>query len=75
MWCVGRITAEYRKRTYGLLSIYARPYNAKEPVVCVDEKSTQLLRTRPVNPCRCKPVAPPGSRAYAETGVQLAGSS
>jgi hypothetical protein len=44
MWCVGRITAEYRKRMYGLLRIYARPYNAKEPVVCVDEKSKQLLR-------------------------------
>lgn len=44
MWCVGRITAEYRKRMYGLLRIYARPYNAKAPVVCVDEKSKQLLR-------------------------------
>ena len=57
MWCVGRITAEYRKRMYGLLRIYARPYNAKEPVVCVDEKSEQLLRqTRsplPLQPGRC----------------------
>ena len=57
MWCVGRITAEYRKRMYGLLRIYARPYNAKEPVVCVDEKSKQLLRqTRsplPLQPGRC----------------------
>jgi hypothetical protein len=57
MWCVGRITAEYRKRMYGLLRIYARPYNAKEPVVCVDEKSKQLLRqTRsplPLKPGRC----------------------
>jgi len=26
------------------LAIYARPYNAEEPVVCVDEKSKQLLR-------------------------------
>jgi hypothetical protein len=42
---------------YGLLKIYARPYDAKEPVVCVDEKSKQLLRqTRsplPVQPGRC----------------------
>jgi len=44
MWCIGRITAEYRERMYGLLAIYARPYNAEEPVVCVDEKSKQLLR-------------------------------
>ena len=57
MWCVGRITAEYRKRMYGLLRTYARPYNAKEPLVCVDEKSKQLLRqTRsplPLQPGRC----------------------
>ena len=32
-------------------------------------------RTRPVNPCRCQPRATPVSRAYAETGVQLAGNS
>ena len=44
MWCIGRITEEYRHRMYGLLGIYARPYNAQEPVVCVDEKSKQLLQ-------------------------------
>jgi len=44
MWCIGRITAEYRDRMYSLLGLYARPYDALEPVVCVDEKSKQLLR-------------------------------
>jgi hypothetical protein len=44
MWCIGRITGEYGDRMYELLGIYARPYNAQEPVVCVDEKSKQLLR-------------------------------
>ena len=57
MWCVGRITAEYRDRMYALLCLYARPYNAQEPVVCVDEKSKQLLRqTRarlPMQPGQC----------------------
>ena len=57
MWCIGRITAEYRDRMYALLSLYARPYNAQEPVVCVDEKSKQLLRqTRapiPAQPGQC----------------------
>ena len=57
MWCIGRITAEYRERMYGLLGIYARPYNAREPVVCLDEKSKQLLRqTRsplPLQPGQC----------------------
>ena len=43
MWCVGRITEEYRQRMYALLDLYAKPYNAEEPVVCLDEKSKQLL--------------------------------
>ena len=44
MWCVGRITAEYRERMYHLLELYAQPYDPAEPVVCLDEKSKQLLR-------------------------------
>jgi hypothetical protein len=44
MWCVGKITAEYRERMYGLCDLYARPYNPEEPVVCLDEKSKQLLK-------------------------------
>ena len=43
MWCIGQITAEYRERMYDLLGLYARPYDAAEPVVCLDEKSKQLL--------------------------------
>jgi hypothetical protein len=43
MWCIGRITAEYRERMYDLLGLYAKPYDAAEPVVCLDEKSKQLL--------------------------------
>ena len=44
MWCIGRITAEYRERMYELLGLYAKPYDAAEPVVCLDEKSKQLLQ-------------------------------
>jgi hypothetical protein len=48
MWCIGQITTEYRQRMYDLLALYAQPYNAEEPVVCMDEKSKQLLQqTRP----------------------------
>jgi hypothetical protein len=43
MWCIGALTEEYRQRMYGLLALYARPFNAREPVVCVDEKSLQLI--------------------------------
>ncbi len=43
MWCIGRITEEYRERMYDVLGLYAKPYDAAEPVVCLDEKSKQLL--------------------------------
>ena len=43
MWCIGRITAEYRERMYDLLGLYAKPYDPTEPVICLDEKSKQLL--------------------------------
>lgn len=43
MWCIGVLTAQYRQRMYDLLALYARPFRNKEPVVCVDEKSKQLL--------------------------------
>jgi hypothetical protein len=44
MWCIGELTAEYRRRMYDVLELYARPYDAREPVICLDEKSKQLLR-------------------------------
>ena len=43
MWCVGQITEEYRQRMYELLALYAQPFDPREPVVCIDEKSLQLL--------------------------------
>lgn len=53
MWCIGELTAEYRRRMYELLDLYARPYDAREPVICVDEKCKQLLReTRHPLPAR-----------------------
>ena len=35
MWCIGALTKEYRQRMYDLLDLYARPFRAKEPVVCL----------------------------------------
>jgi DDE superfamily endonuclease len=43
MWCIGELTAQYRRRMYELLELYARPHDPLEPVICVDEKSKQLL--------------------------------
>lgn len=44
MWCVGQLTEEYRQRMYNLLDLYARPFRSREPVICLDEKSKQLLK-------------------------------
>lgn len=57
MWCVGLLTEQYRERMYDLLELYARPFRPAEPVICLDEKSKQLIGdTRPVLPM--KPGAP-----------------
>lgn len=53
MWCVGALTQEYRDRMYNLLELYNRPYREEAPVICVDEKSKQLLEEAyPVLPMR-----------------------
>ncbi len=54
MWCVGVLDAQYRARMYDLLDLYARPLKLDEPVVCIDEKSTQLLaHSRAPLPMKC----------------------
>jgi len=69
MWCIGILTAQYRQRMYALLDLYARPFRASEPVICVDEKSKQLLgevRT----PLPMKPGAPAKSDGeYVRAGT------
>ena len=44
MWCVGGLTQEYRQRMYDLPDLYGRPFRSREPVVCLDGKSKQLLK-------------------------------
>jgi hypothetical protein len=70
MWCIGQITAEYRERMYDLLGLYAQPYIADEPVVCLDEKSKQLLaQTRRPLPARA-----PGQIAKEDYEYKRAGT-
>jgi hypothetical protein len=69
MWCIGELTAEYRRRMYDLLKLYARPYDAREPVICLDEKSKQLLReTRRPLPAK------PGAVAKQDYEYERAGT-
>jgi DDE superfamily endonuclease len=43
MWCIQEITEQYRTRMYFLLALYKQPYDPDMPLVCMDEKSKQLL--------------------------------
>jgi hypothetical protein len=43
MWCIGVLSEEYRRRMYALLELYAKPLSHAEPVICIDEKSLQLI--------------------------------
>lgn len=43
MWCVPKLDDEYIERMEDLLTLYERPYDKTEPVVCLDEKSVQCL--------------------------------
>jgi transposase len=43
MWCIPRLTDEFKKRMEDVINLYAKPLNEKEPVICFDEKSKQLL--------------------------------
>lgn len=43
MWCIQRITPEYRKRMYDILNLYEEEYNPLKPVIGIDEKPKQLI--------------------------------
>lgn len=43
MWCIQVITEEYKTRMYRLLELYKQPYDPSQPMICMDEKSKQLL--------------------------------
>lgn len=44
MWCIQKIDEEYRSRMYRLLDLYKAPYDPFIPMICMDEKSKQLLK-------------------------------
>lgn len=53
MWCVAELDAEYIARMEDVLALYERPYNAREPVLCLDEKPVSLhADVRPARPAR-----------------------
>lgn len=47
MWCIPpHQNAEFVANMEDVLAVYARPYDADYPVVCMDEKPFQLLDDR-----------------------------
>jgi len=44
MWCIPNVTDDFKQKMLDVLGVYERPYDAKYPVVCIDEKSKQLLK-------------------------------
>ncbi len=57
MWCIAEITPEYRQRMYRLLDLYEEEYNPNYPVICIDEKSKQLIEEKR-KPIPLKPGSP-----------------
>jgi len=46
MWCIPKVDKEFIRCMEDVLEIYEREYDPREPVVCIDEKPTQLLNSR-----------------------------
>jgi len=60
MWCISEIDEEYKERMFDILDVYERDYDSKNPVICIDEKSKQLLSTpregKPTRPGKAKKI-------------------
>lgn len=44
MWCIPKVTPQFKERMLDVLEVYERQYDPQRPVVCLDEKSKQLLK-------------------------------
>lgn len=56
-WCIEKMDIVFRIKMYDILDLYEEPYNSEKPVVCVDEKSKQLIGDSR-NPIPMKPEKP-----------------
>jgi len=53
MWCVGELDDAYIAQMEDVLALYEKPYQAAEPVVCLDEKPVALhADVRPPRPAQ-----------------------
>jgi hypothetical protein len=70
MWCVAELNEDYIARMEDVLEAYERPYDPKQPVVCVDEKPVTLhADVRPASP------AAPGREARRDNEYERRGTA
>lgn len=74
MWVIPEVTPEFETRMLDVLELYERPLNPQEPVVCLDEKTHQLLSTpRGSHPMRPRQPAQRGKPRRTDYEYQRAG--
>jgi hypothetical protein len=70
MWCVPELSDDYVAKMEDVLETYEKPYNADEPVVCLDEKPVTLhADVRPPS------AADPGREARQDSEYQRCGTA
>jgi hypothetical protein len=70
MWCVAELDEEYIRRMEDILAVYEKPWNEREPVVCIDEKPVVLhADLRPPRPLR------PGRELRRDSEYERCGSA
>ncbi len=70
MWCVAELNEEYIAKMEDVLETYEKPYDPKEPVVCLDEKPVTLhADVRPPQ------AAKPGTEARRDNEYKRCGTA
>jgi transposase len=70
MWCVADLNEEYIDKMEDVLKTYERPYDATQPVVCLDEKPVTLhADVRPASPAK------PGREARQDSEYERCGTA
>jgi DDE superfamily endonuclease len=70
MWCVAELNRDYIKRMEDVLAVYEKPYQASEPVICLDEKPISLhADARPARPAK------PGKPARLDNEYKRCGTA
>jgi hypothetical protein len=70
MWCVAELNEDYIAKMEDVLEVYERPYDPREPVVCLDEKPVTLhADVRPASPAK------PGREARQDNEYQRRGTA